>query len=80
MVESGGCVVEIGGMEADGKKFDIPDTRLIGLPILPVISRSAYGWLGFGGRARGRRQGAIGVGRAQLEGGGGEAARVMGRS
>jgi hypothetical protein len=42
-------VVEIDDTEVDGKEPDIPDTRLIGLRILPVISRSAYGWLGFGG-------------------------------
>jgi hypothetical protein len=52
---------------------------LIGLRIVPVISRSACGWLGFGGRERGRRQGAVGAGRAWPEGGG-EAARVTGRS
>jgi hypothetical protein len=56
-----------GGAEADGSKPDITDTRLIGLRILPRISRSEYGWLGFGGRERGRRWGAVGAGRAWRE-------------
>jgi hypothetical protein len=79
MVDIGGGAVEIGGTEADGKEPNIPETRLIGFRILPVISRSAYGWLGFGGRERGCCRGAVGAGRARPEGGG-EATRVTGRS
>jgi hypothetical protein len=73
---SGSSEETSGGAEADGTEPDITDTRLIGLRILPVISRSEYGWLGFEGRERGRRRGAVGAGRAQQEGG--EAARVWG--
>jgi hypothetical protein len=46
---------------------------LIGFRILPEISRSEYGWLGFGGRERGRGRGAVGAGgarREEREGGG----------
>jgi hypothetical protein len=42
-----------GGAEADGTEPDITDTRLIGLRILPVISRSEYGWLGSEGESEG---------------------------
>jgi hypothetical protein len=34
---------------------------LIGLRVLPEISRNEYEWLGFGGRERGRRRGAVGA-------------------
>jgi hypothetical protein len=64
--------------EGGRKGPDVPDTRLIGFQVLPVISRSAYGWLGFGGREREQRWGVVGAGRVRQEGGGGEAARVWG--
>jgi hypothetical protein len=64
---SGGPEETGGDPEADGSEPDITDTRLIGLRILRGISRSEYGWLGFGGRERGQRRGAVGAGRTRRE-------------
>jgi hypothetical protein len=56
-----------GGAEVAGSKPDITDIRLTGLRILLGISRSEYGWQGFGGHERGWRRGTMGAGRARGE-------------
>jgi hypothetical protein len=76
--ETGSGSEEAAGVaEVDGTEPDITDTRLIGLRILPEVSRSEYGWLGFGGESEGGAGAPWEWGRARREEGG-EAARVWG--